>query len=158
MGESRSINAEPNPGRKQSQARQPPSTALGMRLITLYVQKPALKALDEFVRRGFYPNRAEAIRFAIHDLIDLEISKDLKVEKVDVDVRESEVEIREKGQVYTVNIQRNKNGTIWGVYPNRRPSEGDSDIVFPDGMRNLLILFRKGVLKLEDFPRQKEAP
>jgi len=70
MGEPRSINAEPNPGRKQSQARQPPPRILsGMRLITLYVPEPYLHFLDELVLADRYPNRSEAIRFAIRDLI-----------------------------------------------------------------------------------------
>lgn len=40
-----------------------------MRLITIYLPEPYLEALDELVRRGFYPHRAEAIRLAIRDLI-----------------------------------------------------------------------------------------
>lgn len=40
-----------------------------MRLITLYVTEADLALLDELVEGKFYPNRAEAIRFAIHDLL-----------------------------------------------------------------------------------------
>ena len=40
-----------------------------MKLITLYVPETYLKALDQLVDERFYPNRAEAIRVAIRDLI-----------------------------------------------------------------------------------------
>jgi len=73
--------------------------------------------------------------------------------KFDIDVRESSVEIRENGKVYTVEIMRDKDGTIWGVYPDRTFSDY---CIYPNGMRNLLILFKKGILKLEDFPREKK--
>lgn len=43
-----------------------------MKLITLYLPEPYIKALDRLVKRKMYPNRAEAIRFAIHDLINSE--------------------------------------------------------------------------------------
>jgi Arc/MetJ-type ribon-helix-helix transcriptional regulator len=44
-----------------------------MRLITLYLPEPYIKALDQLVNERFYPNRAEAIRVAIRDLIDNEV-------------------------------------------------------------------------------------
>jgi len=40
-----------------------------MKLITLHVPEAHLKLLDSLVKAGKYPNRAEAIRFAIHDLV-----------------------------------------------------------------------------------------
>lgn len=40
-----------------------------MKGIYLLVQEPNLRKLDELVRRGYYPNRAEAIRTAIRDLL-----------------------------------------------------------------------------------------
>jgi len=40
-----------------------------MRLVHLYVPEPYIEALDMLVHRKLYPNRAEAIRFAILDLI-----------------------------------------------------------------------------------------
>jgi Arc/MetJ-type ribon-helix-helix transcriptional regulator len=40
-----------------------------VKLITLYVPEPYLKALDELVSKRLYPHRAEAIRAAIRDLI-----------------------------------------------------------------------------------------
>lgn len=45
-----------------------------MKLITLYVPEPYLEALDRLVKAGLYPNRAEAIRMAIRDLIRTEAS------------------------------------------------------------------------------------
>lgn len=44
-----------------------------MKLITLYVPETYLKALDQLVGGRFYPNRAEAIRVAIRDLINDEL-------------------------------------------------------------------------------------
>ena len=44
-----------------------------IRLITLYLPETYIKALDQLVAEHFYPNRAEAIRFAIHDLINSEV-------------------------------------------------------------------------------------
>lgn len=38
-----------------------------MRLITLYMPEPYLKALDFLVEKRYYPNRAEAIRLFIRD-------------------------------------------------------------------------------------------
>ena len=43
-----------------------------MRLITVYVPEFHIKMLDQLVAKGFYPNRAEAIRLAIRDLINKE--------------------------------------------------------------------------------------
>lgn len=144
-------------GALNNKGAQPPpnQTLLGMRLITLYLPVPNLEFLDELVSRGFYPNRAEAIRLAVHDLINAEISRELKIEKVDVDVKESGFEIREGAKTFSVDIMRDQDGSIWGVYPAKPQND---DILFADGIRNLLILFRKGALKLEDFPRRKEAP
>lgn len=45
---------------------------LKMKMITLYLPEPYIKALDQLVNERFYPNRAEAIRVAIRDLIDNE--------------------------------------------------------------------------------------
>ena len=43
-----------------------------MKLITLYLPEPYIKALDKLVNERFYPNRAEAIRVAIRDLLNVE--------------------------------------------------------------------------------------
>jgi Arc/MetJ-type ribon-helix-helix transcriptional regulator len=123
-----------------------------VRLTTLYLPEFAIEKLDALVKKGLYPNRAEAIRCAVHDLVQQELDQELKLEKVDVDIREAAVEISENGRVHTVELKRDKDGSIWGVYPDKPQN---IDCVFTDGMRNLLILFRKGILKLEDFPRQK---
>jgi len=44
-----------------------------MKLITLYLPEPYIKLLDKLVNERFYPNRAEAIRVAIRDLINDEV-------------------------------------------------------------------------------------
>lgn len=44
-----------------------------MKLITLYIPEPYIKALDQLVDERYYPNRAEAIRVAIRDLLSVEV-------------------------------------------------------------------------------------
>lgn len=44
-----------------------------MKLITLYLPETYIKALDQLVDERFYPNRAEAIRVAIRDMISEEV-------------------------------------------------------------------------------------
>lgn len=44
-----------------------------MKLITLYIPEPYIKALDWLVDEQYYPNRAEAIRVAIRDLLSVEV-------------------------------------------------------------------------------------
>ncbi|MCJ7469184.1 ribbon-helix-helix domain-containing protein [Candidatus Bathyarchaeota archaeon] len=44
-----------------------------MKLITLYLPETYIKLLDQLVGERFYPNRAEAIRVAIRDLINEEV-------------------------------------------------------------------------------------
>ncbi|MBS7659081.1 MAG: ribbon-helix-helix domain-containing protein [Candidatus Bathyarchaeia archaeon] len=46
-----------------------------MKMITLYLPEPYLEALDQLVNEKFYPNRAEAIRVAIRDLINNEVRR-----------------------------------------------------------------------------------
>ncbi|MEM0489441.1 MAG: ribbon-helix-helix domain-containing protein, partial [Candidatus Bathyarchaeia archaeon] len=48
---------------------------LKMKMITLYLPEPYLEALDQLVNEKFYPNRAEAIRVAIRDLINNEVRR-----------------------------------------------------------------------------------
>ena len=43
-----------------------------MKLITLYLPEPYIKALDGLVSERYYPNRAEAIRVAVRDLLKVE--------------------------------------------------------------------------------------
>ncbi|MEM3550728.1 MAG: ribbon-helix-helix domain-containing protein [Candidatus Bathyarchaeia archaeon] len=50
-----------------------------MKLITLYLPEPYIKALDQLVNARFYPNRAEAIRVAIRDLISSEVWRNKRV-------------------------------------------------------------------------------
>jgi len=45
----------------------------GMKLITLYLPEPYIQALDRLVNeKRIYPNRAEAIRIAVRDLLNVE--------------------------------------------------------------------------------------
>lgn len=44
-----------------------------MKLITLYLPEPYIKALNQLVNERYYPNRAEAIRVAIRDLLNDEV-------------------------------------------------------------------------------------
>jgi antitoxin ParD1/3/4 len=44
-----------------------------VRLITLYLPEGYVRALDRLVADGFYPSRAEAIRFAVRDLLYSEV-------------------------------------------------------------------------------------
>ncbi|MCL1965898.1 MAG: ribbon-helix-helix domain-containing protein [Candidatus Bathyarchaeota archaeon] len=44
-----------------------------MKLITLHLPEPYIKALEQLVDERHYPNRAEAIRVAIRDLISEEV-------------------------------------------------------------------------------------
>ena len=43
-----------------------------MKLITIHLPKPYIKSLDKLVDQKFYPNRAEAIRTAVRDLLNEE--------------------------------------------------------------------------------------
>lgn len=43
-----------------------------MKLITLYLPEPYIRALDKLVNEKYYPNRAEAIRVAVRDLLSVE--------------------------------------------------------------------------------------
>jgi len=44
-----------------------------MRVITLHLPELYIRALDQLVNEKYYPNRAEAIRTAVKDLLDEEI-------------------------------------------------------------------------------------
>jgi len=44
-----------------------------MKLITLYLPEPYIKALQSLVDERYYPNRAEAIRVAVRDLLSAEV-------------------------------------------------------------------------------------
>lgn len=44
-----------------------------VKLITLYLPEPYIKALDSLVEERYYPNRAEAIRVAVRDLLSVEV-------------------------------------------------------------------------------------
>lgn len=42
-----------------------------MKLYTVYFPRALIKKLDNLIERGLYPNRAEAIRLAVRDLVNL---------------------------------------------------------------------------------------
>jgi len=44
-----------------------------MKMITLHLPIPYIKALDQLVDEKMYPNRSEAIRMAIRDLLQVEV-------------------------------------------------------------------------------------
>lgn len=44
-----------------------------MKLITVHLPNNQVSGLDELVRSGRYPNRSEAIRFAIRDMLKDEL-------------------------------------------------------------------------------------
>ncbi|MFX0085962.1 MAG: ribbon-helix-helix domain-containing protein [Candidatus Hodarchaeota archaeon] len=44
-----------------------------MKLITVHLPNNQVSGLDELVRSGRYPNRSEAIRFAIRDMLKNEL-------------------------------------------------------------------------------------
>ena len=44
-----------------------------MKLITLHIPEIYLESLEELVKKKYYPNRAEAIRVAVRDLLDDEL-------------------------------------------------------------------------------------
>ena len=48
-------------------------TKNNMKLISFWISQHLLNNLDELVKRGYYPNRSEAIRVAIRELIKKEL-------------------------------------------------------------------------------------
>jgi Arc/MetJ-type ribon-helix-helix transcriptional regulator len=44
-----------------------------MKLITLHLPEPYIRDLDTLVDDAFYPNRAEAIRIAVRDMLVSEL-------------------------------------------------------------------------------------
>lgn len=44
-----------------------------MKLVSVYLPEPYIQQLDLLVKNKIYPNRAEAIRLAIHDLLKTEV-------------------------------------------------------------------------------------
>ena len=43
-----------------------------VKMITLHLPMPYIRALDQLVKEKYYPNRAEAIRTAVRDLLYVE--------------------------------------------------------------------------------------
>ncbi len=46
-----------------------------VKLVTIYLPEPYIEALDRLVSEKYYPHRAEAIRVAIRDLINMELRR-----------------------------------------------------------------------------------
>ena len=44
-----------------------------MKLLTVPFPEPYIQAVDKLVDEKYYPNRAEAIRTAVHDLLNVEV-------------------------------------------------------------------------------------
>lgn len=44
-----------------------------MKLITVFMPEPYLRGLKQLVDDGYYPNRAEAIRAAVRDMLSKEL-------------------------------------------------------------------------------------
>ena len=44
-----------------------------MRLLTVHLPEAYIHGLDELVKMGLYPNRSEAIRVAVRDLLSREL-------------------------------------------------------------------------------------
>ena len=44
-----------------------------MKLITIHLPEPYIQALDQLVNEKMYPNRSEAIRFAVRDMLKEEV-------------------------------------------------------------------------------------
>lgn len=53
---------------------------MAMKLITLHLPPRFVRELDELVREGRYPNRSEAIRVAVRDLLREEVWINKKAE------------------------------------------------------------------------------
>lgn len=43
-----------------------------MKFLTIWIPQGHIEALENLVKRGYYPNRAEAIRMAVRDLVNSE--------------------------------------------------------------------------------------
>jgi len=52
-----------------------------LKLISLHLPESYLKDLDELVGENFYPNRAEAIRVAVRDMIANEVWEKRRMNK-----------------------------------------------------------------------------
>ena len=51
-----------------------------MKPVLVHIPEPYIKALDQLVKEKYYPNRAEAIRTAIRDMLAVEAWGKKKVE------------------------------------------------------------------------------
>jgi len=120
------------------------------------VRAQLVKSIDDFLQYCISTGDLKRFRRLarnVNDFMRKETSR-AQLKALDIEIREDSVEIIENGQSHLVEICRNKDGTIWGVYSDKPINK---DMVFADGVRNILILAKKGVLKLEDVPRRKKC-
>jgi len=75
-------------------------------------------------------------------------------ETVKVNIKNNVMQIKEGSETFVVEVCRNADGSIWGVYPDRKQQVGDT-MLYPNAVRNLLLLFSEGAIELEDFPREQ---
>lgn len=55
-----------------------------MKLITIHLPEPFIKDLDELVKDDVYPNRAEAIRIAVRDMLINEIWDKKRIKDIEL--------------------------------------------------------------------------
>lgn len=99
-----------------------------MKLITLYLPESYIKALDQLVNERFYPNRAEAIRVAIRDMISAEVwrrhpqpEKEIfPVPKIGQPPNLRQVENNIQRQTYPTGRLRNFKGENYAVLKNQQ--------------------------------------
>lgn len=65
-----------------------------MRLITLYIPDGYLKDIDRLIKDRKYPNRAEAIRLAVRDLIRSEVWEFITYDKIEESDSEASMQSR----------------------------------------------------------------
>lgn len=77
--------------------------------------------------------------------------------KASITVTEDAFSITENGETTYCEILRNKDGSAWGMYPQKRSlSDDGGNMVDWRGARNILILSSMGRIKLSDFPDQSK--
>jgi len=103
-------------------------------------------------------NRLQQIILSLESQLgDIEKRVDIQAGKlmfIDAKALPTSIEIRENGEIHLVELMRNKDGTIWGAFP-RKPKS--NDLILADGIRNLLILFERGLLTLEELKPKMEV-
>jgi hypothetical protein len=122
------------------------------------LQNSGKEFIEYMSKKGPYTSEAfqEGYSYALRDVmialnaLVLPKAKGVGIAKVEAD----SFSITEEGVTSFVEILRNKDGTVWGVYANKPNSDS---CTFQDGVRNILILASMGYLQIKDFPRQKQT-